>query len=54
MPIPEDYFVRITVDAEVVQVYKNGEYTTTDYTSPVDALNAAKTLIENEIAELES
>jgi hypothetical protein len=54
MPIPEDYFVRITVDAEVVQVYKNNDYTTTDYTSPIDALNAAKTIIENEIAELES
>lgn len=54
MPIPEDYFVRITVDSQIVQVYKDGEYITTDYTSPVDALNAAKTLIENEITELES
>ena len=42
---------RITVDGTVVEQLKDGVRIVTDYDTEIEALNAAKTLIEAEIAE---
>lgn len=42
---------RITVDGTVVELLKDGVTTVTDYATELEALNAAKVLIELEIAE---
>lgn len=42
---------RITVDGVVLEVLKNGQKTYTEYDTEIEALNAAKSIIENEIAE---
>ena len=43
---------RITVDGTVVEVLKDGTTTVSDYPTEIEALNAAKTLIDAEIAEV--
>lgn len=43
---------RIIVDGTVIELLKDGVKTITDYDNEIEALNAAKTLIDNEIAEL--
>lgn len=45
---------RIIVDGTTIEQLKDGVRTVTDYDSEIDALNAAKVLIEAEIAELNS
>lgn len=42
---------RITVDGTVVELLKDGVTTVTDYDTELEALNAAKALIDTEIAE---
>jgi hypothetical protein len=43
---------RIIVDGIVIELLKDGVKTITDYDSEIEALNAAISLIEAEIAEL--
>lgn len=42
---------RIIVDGTVVQLLKDGTTTLTDYDTELEALNAAKVLIDAEISE---
>jgi len=42
---------RITVDGTVVELLKDGVTTVTDYDTESEALVAAKTLIDTELAE---
>lgn len=44
---------RITVDGLVVQILKNGTTNTIEYTTLLEALTAAKVLLEASISELE-
>lgn len=43
---------RIIVDGNTVEQLKDGVRTVTDYDTELEALNAAKALIETEISEL--
>ena len=45
---------RITVDGITVELLKDGSVTQTDYATEIEALEAAKALIDAEIAELNS
>ena len=44
---------RIIVDGTVVELLKDGVTTVSDYPTEIDALNAAKALIDTELAEVD-